>query len=380
MINPLCKIDYSKYPLSKEDWKYFSTLNKSGRRKFLKSYNLQYMRGEVPRCSVCNHVFFNGKCGDKDYLKKMSKRKKKLNESFEEKLLRSQQLVKNVLDNAKQNNLIFYLAYSGGIDSECCLQLFKDGIKEGIIKVIVGNTTTELPDTCKRWKEAEKELDVKFLYSLPDKGVSFKSNAIKNGLPLFPRNYGDTLLQKPTKECCKNLKEYPQFKLFKSLKINGIILGLKATEQSYGRRLTIYKNGDYFLAKDGKWHIYPIAYWNIKDEWLFQKKMKFKYNKIYDKTNIEKKGFYKLKNNKLYQIRSGCGFCPQSIHKGYLEWLREYYPKWFKTLKKIYNEVALSRKPEKVGNIYYPNGINFLQVFILKNKMKLKETPCGEPI
>lgn len=393
MINPLCKIEYDKYPMNKEFWLYFATLTKGERAKTLKQNKLQYMRGEVPRCSQCDKVFFNGVCGDPNYRKKINIRQAKLHASFEDKLIYSQTLVKKVLNDARANNWIIYLAYSGGIDSECCLQLFKEGIKEGLVKVIVGNTTTELPDTTRRWKEAEKELGIKFLYSIPERGITFKSNAIKNGLALFGRNsmgrskdnsgnkiIGDQSLLVPTKECCENLKERPQAKLLKKLKVNGIILGLKATEQSYGRRLTIYRKGDYFLHSNGTWRIYPIAYWTLDDEWKYQEKMGFKYNTIYDKTNIDKKGVYKLKNGKLYHIRSGCGFCPQTIQNGYLEWLKEYYPKWFDALKKIYNEVAEARKPEQIGNINYPNGINFLQVFILKNKMKLKETPCGEPL
>jgi 3'-phosphoadenosine 5'-phosphosulfate sulfotransferase (PAPS reductase)/FAD synthetase len=397
MINPLCKIEYDKYPLAQKDWEYFAILTKSQRAKFLKEHNLQYMRGEVPRCSNCYHAFFQGVCGDLNYRKKIDIRQAKLSASFEDKLEYSITLVNKVLEDARNNNWILYLAYSGGIDSECCLQLFKEGIKEGLVKVIVGDTTTELPDTTRRWKEAEEELGIKFIYARPPNGenpleplITFKSNAIKNGLAIFGRNsmgkygnkkmMGDQSLLIPTKECCGNLKERPQAKLLKKLKPDGIILGLKATEKSYGRKLTIYRKGDYFTYADGTKRVYPIAYWTLDDEWTFQKKMGFKYNGIYDKTNIGKQGVYKLKNGKLYGIRSGCGFCPQTIQSGYTEWLREYYPKWFEALKKTYNDVALARKPEKIGNIEYLNGINFLQLFILRNKMKLKETPCGEPL
>jgi hypothetical protein len=74
-----------------------------------------------------------------------------------------------------------------------------------------------------------------------------------------------------------------------------------------------------------------------------------------------------LPNGKLYEIRSGCGFCPQTIHSGYLDWLKEYYPNWYKALIKTYNEVAAARG----------DGINFLQVLILKRKKEIKKPPCG---
>lgn len=365
------QVDWSKYPLSQKDWEYFATLTRGERAKFLKGHNLQYQRGEVPICELCSHAFFNCKCNDPEFAKKKAKWQKELAKSFKEKLRHSEELVQKVEDKARKYHLKLYLGYSGGIDSECCLQLFKQLIKEGIVTVIVGNTTTELTDTYNRWKEAEKELGVKFVYALPPRRTTFKSNSIKYGLALYPRNAGDEAKKKPTKMCCGNLKEKPQAKLMKDA--DGIILGLKATE-SQGRRWAIYKDGDCFVSKtNSKWYIRPIAYWTSEDEWKFQKLRGFHYNKIYDKTNCHKTGYYLLSSGKLFQIRSGCAFCPQSIHSGYLEWLKEYYPKWYKALIKIYNEIGQARG----------DGINFLQVLIIKKKAKLKQQaqqPCGEPL
>lgn len=374
------QVDWSKYPLSQKDWEYFATLDRVGRRKWLKGGNhegliLQYQRNEVPRCEVCSHAFFHCVCGDQEYAKKKAKWQAELNKSFEDKLRHSEELVEYVLEKARKYHLKLYLAYSGGIDSECCLQLFKKGIIEGLITVIVGNTTTELPDTYRRWKEAEAEFEVKFIYALPERGVTFKSNSIKYGLAIYPRNSqsktsGSEAMKIPTKRCCGNLKERPQQKLMKDM--DGVILGLKATE-SQGRMFSIKKNGDCFFSSKGKWNIKPIAYWTIEDEWTFQKLRLFKYNTIYDRTNCGKTGFYKLSTGKLFQIRSGCAFCPQGIHSGYLEWLKEYYPNWYHTLIKIYNEVAQVRG----------DGMNFIQILIIKKKMKLKEQkeqPCGEKL
>jgi len=366
-------VNWSKYPLPQKEWEYFATLDLAKRRKFLKEHGLQYLRkNNVPRCEMCNHVFFHCVCDDPEFAKKKLLWQKELKKSFKGKLTHSQRLVQKVLDKARKYHLNIYLAYSGGIDSECCLQLFKEGIKEGLITVIVGNTTTELPDTFRRWKEAETELGVKFIYALPERGVTFKSNAIKNGLSVYPRNaeIGEEK-RNPTKLCCENLKENPQFKLMK--KADGIILGLKATENSQGRRWTIFKNGDCFFTANGKWNIKPIAYWTIENEWEYQRLMKFKYNTIYDKSNCNKIGLFKLSTGKFFQIRSGCAFCPQGIYSGYLEWLREYYPKWYDALKKTYNEVAEIRG----------DGMNFLQVLLIKKKtemVKQKQLPCGEPL
>jgi 3'-phosphoadenosine 5'-phosphosulfate sulfotransferase (PAPS reductase)/FAD synthetase len=231
-------VNWSKYPLTQKDWGYFATLDRIGRRKFMKEHGLQYQRkNNVPKCEKCIHVFFHCVCEDPEFAKKKALWQAELNKSFKEKLGHSEELVQKVLEKARKYHLKIYLAYSGGIDSECCLQLFKEGIKEGLITVIVGNTTTELPDTFRRWKEAESELGVKFIYALPERGVTFKSNSIKYGLAIYSRNNGDESKKIPTKQCCGNLKEKPQFKLMKDA--DGIILGLKATENSQDRKSVV---------------------------------------------------------------------------------------------------------------------------------------------
>lgn len=374
-------VDWSKYPLTQKDWEFFATLDpekeRSGKRnKWLKERGIQYPK--VPICKGCNKVFFHCMCDDSSFKTKEEREKyrvKKANwqaelaKSFEEKLKHSEELIQRVLEMARKDNLKFVLAYSGGFDSDNCLELCKEGIKEKLITPIIGNTITELPDTQERWKEAEADLSVPFIRATPKIGVTFKSNAIKNGLPIYPRNSGAEKDRRPTKLCCRNLKENPQFE--KQKDFNGVIMGLKATEESRGRQWTIKRNGDCFLGKNGKWHIYPIAYWTIEDEWKFQQLRGFKYNKIYDKTNCGIKGKYKLQSEKFLMIRSGCAFCAQSIHSGYLEWLQEYYPKTYNALIKVYNEVAQARG----------DGMNFLQVLLLKKKQMLKDKePCGEPL
>lgn len=253
----------------------------------------------------------------------------------------------------KRLNMKLYLGYSGGIDSECCLQLYKEYVMDGTVTVIFGNTTSELPDTYIRVNEAEKEMGVKFLRSLPKHGITFELNALKCGLPIYPRNEGIESIRVSTKKCCGNLKEKPQGLLTKQF--DGSILGLKIMD-GRGRGFSGKANGDCWFDKNGDFNSRPINYWSIEDEWKYQEQEGFKYNAIYDKTNINKKGFYQLKSGKLFQIRSGCAFCPQGIYSGYLEWLYAYYPAYYERLVKIYNNVA-----EKRGD-----GITFDKVLEIK--------------
>jgi len=364
----ILRVDWSKYPLTQQIWEEFGRMSLRERRVFLKEHSLQYTQGHVPQCEDCLHVFFNCQCNNQEFQERKKLWLKELSKSFEEKLRHSEDIVREKTQLIKDNNLKIVLAYSGGIDSECCLQLFKEPISQGVIKVIVGNTTSELPDTYKRWREAEQELGVKFMYGLPERGTTFESNANIFGLPVYSRNAcvvmagekkhikreeSSSQSRRSTIMCCFNLKDKPQKLLLKGY--DGDILGLKATE-SRGRSISLKKTGDCFFSNDMKWHIRPIAWWTIDDEWEFQKEKGFKYNGIYDKTNCGTKGKYKLSTGGYYKIRSGCAYCPQGIHNGYLEWLKEYYPTYFNKLVNIYNNVSAKHN----------DGIDFNKVLEIK--------------
>jgi 3'-phosphoadenosine 5'-phosphosulfate sulfotransferase (PAPS reductase)/FAD synthetase len=377
----LVTIDWSKYRFPESVW--FSLDTRSKRTKFFKENGIQYSRGEVPRCALCNHVYFNCKCDDPEFQRKKRYWQEQISKPFEEKLDKAVKLVSIHINDIKEKHLKIYLAYSGGIDSECCLQLYKEPIKEKLIDVIVGNTLTELPDTYKRLYQAEKELGIKFKWATPKCGVTFETNAIEYGLPLYPRNNiinidskqtleqidtASEINKKPTKMCCHNLKENPQALLTNSY--DGNILGLRATE-SQARGMAV-KHGlnidrDCYFGTVAEWDIRPIAWWTRKDEWKFQKLREFNYNGIYDKTNIHQIGKYKTSTGRVIDIRSGCAYCPQGIHQGYLEWLHEYYPKHFKMLVKIYNNVALKSD----------NKIDFNKVLEIK---KVKDPRSPEEI
>jgi len=356
-------VPWKKYPLSQEIWeKEFAHLDQKGRIQFLTKHEFVYK--QVPKCESCNKVFFNCMCEDSpynsietrtEYKEKKDGWRAEIAKSFEEKLKYSEELLARKMDVARRLGLKYALGYSGGIDSECCLQLCADYVKEGIVLPIFGNTTSELPDTYKRISEAEKEMGVKFLRSIPECGVTFELNAIKYGLPIYPRNEGLESLRVPTKKCCNNLKEKPQHKMLKGYDGDGVLLGLKESD-GRGRGFAMKRMGDCWIDTNGVNQIRPIGWWTIDDEWKYQELKGFKYNAIYDKTNMGKKGFYRLKNKKIFQIRSGCAFCPQGIYNGYLEWLYEYYPTYYERLVKIYNNVA-----EKRGD-----GITFDKVLEIK--------------
>lgn len=310
----------------KEFWLPVLNMNHNERSNFLLTNGLQFKN--YAWCKACNHPFWNCKCYDKAHQEKTDATTDLRKASFEDKLAHSRALVERVLKEHVGEQI--FLAYSGGFDSECCFQLFKEAILDGRVQVAFSDTGCEYPDTYLRIKEVEAEYGIKIIKAHPPKGTTFKSVIAQYGMPLGSRG-GDKATRTATSKCCGLLKKRPMHKLMK--KADVCILGLNM-ENEY-RKLNIYTHGDYFYATSHKqWRVLPIAFWTTEDKWRFQKEEGFKFNKLYTYTNCEKNGTYKLKrsNGKELTIRNGCWCCPQSIPLGSDEWLMDYYPKLYKFL------------------------------------------------
>lgn len=343
--------------LGKKFWLPFASMDLGKRRKFLKEHNLQYK--DIPKCRKCHQLFFRCKCGDTKFLKELEQKKNRYRASFQDKLKYSRKLAEKVLKEHKGEKII--LAYSSGIDSECCVQLFKDAIKDGRVQLLFNITGVNFPEAYERVKELEKDFNINILRVKPPKGTSFKMIVQKYGLPIYGRSSSDKKKRMATVKCCKLLKKKPTNSAIKDIDV--FILGLRMDENR-SRSLTVYHRGDYFFAKGyGRWHIYPIAYWTIEDVWEFQKLEGFKYNKLYDLTNYNKIGSYKLYLGDTYQIRTGCWCCPQAFKFGYLEWLEKYHPRFYKALMETFglrNHPAFiiwEKKKKIMKRNYKPCGV-----------------------
>jgi 3'-phosphoadenosine 5'-phosphosulfate sulfotransferase (PAPS reductase)/FAD synthetase len=343
--------------LGKEFWQPYAKLTATERRAFLRKYNLQHR--DVPQCRECKAIFVNCFCQDVEKMLSHALRRSEYKKPFMEKLKHSQELVNKVLAEHKGEKI--FLAYSGGIDSECCVHLFKDAIMDGRVILINADTLCDFPDTGKRLEECERELGVKIIRVRPDLGISFKTIVNKTGWPAYPRGQGNPEKRKPTKECCKNLKEKNMKKLEKEAGV--VMLGLRGEENSNRRKKTI-QYGDYFYAESEKqWRVYPIAFWSIEDVWQFQEYVGFHYSSLYDKTNCEKKGFYLLPNGEYYQIRTGCIWCPQACDGGYLIWLEKYFPRHYDAF---------------INKLGFKNHVLWAKIRYRMNQLKAKQYQiCG---
>lgn len=397
----------------------YHNMTNSERRGFLKGKGLEY--SDIPICKDCQHIYCKCVCHNEKYREKIDARKKLFKSSFEDKLKFSQELVKKVLNENIGKKI--YLAYSGGIDSECCVQLFKDAIIDGRIQVVWGDTLVEFVDTRNRIQELENEFGIKVTRATPERGMSFKTVVQKYGLPLYSRASKSKEKQVATLKCCYLLKKKPMKQITKHW--NVAILGLRLEENMY-RTSLIYNRGSYFFSKTNQmFRVYPIAYWTIEDVWKFQKLMEFHYNRLYDNTNCQKIGFYKLNNGTFYQIRTGCWSCPQARYSGYLEWLQTFYPRFFSAIMKNYGldkvieaeginiggkgetpymkmkEYILLNPTKKTTEALNELGLSYethhkvfsslkhllkrrkreeILKIIAERKAKVKSQPCGEPL
>ena len=328
--------------MGKDFWKDYPTFNISQRRKFLKSHGMN--KRAIPHCIDCKHPFYHCVCHDLAFQARKKEKIAKMYASFDDKILYSIALKDQVMREHKGERI--YVAYSGGIDSECCAWLFRDEIKQGLVKVLWNDTLVELPETRKRVADFEREYNTKVMRITPIDGWSFRKVVEVYGLPMFARS-ADADKRKATERCCYHLKKQPTEKTVG--KIDVLIMGLRLKESRY-RAKSIFQFGDYFYAKKSKqWRVYPIAYWNNKEPWEYQAREGFPYNVIYTMTNTENRGEYLLPNGKIYHIRTGCWCCPQGIRLGYLEWLRVYYPKYHHALLfkfKLLDKVIELRKTE----------------------------------
>ena len=323
-------------PNGPDFWKDYESKTISERRKFLKKNG--FNKRNVPHCIDCRHPFYHCVCHDVEWQARKKLKVDHLYAPFEEKLSKSLALKDQVMAAHKGKKI--WLAYSGGIDSECCARLFKDEIKNGEVRVMWNDTLVELPETRKTVENFEKEFGIKVLRLTPI-GWSFKKVVETYGLPMYARSaYFDKRLA--TERCCFHLKKEPPKHMTEKIEV--LIMGLRIKESRY-RAKAIFRYGDHYYSKStSQWRVYPVAYWTTDDAWAYQAKEKFPYNPIYDYTNMGKKGMFKLSDGRIYQIRTGCWSCPQGIRLGYLEWLKAYYPRYHHAL--LFNFGLLPRLVE----------------------------------
>lgn len=257
--------------------------------------------------------------------------------------------IEKALDTLKTPSL----AFSAGKDSTVLLHLLRQYSPD--IATIYGNTTIEFPECVKfaRWLKDEWDLnyyeakpDVTFWWVVEEYGwplmgktfgvggVAHKSSRERFFAELEERGelYGDYAIQAEvpiSSACCTYLKERPSQKLQRELGVDGVFLGIMASE-SRQRMFNFLEYGEWYYARSQKmWKCHPLAIWNDEDIWAYIRRFDVPYASLYDMGyKDEQTGEW------ISHKRNGCMFCGMDIRfpNNHLAIMRRTHPRAWRTV------------------------------------------------
>ena len=303
---------------------------------------------------------------------------------MKEKLKYSVELVERAFaENSISKEKKGVLAFSGGIDSTCVLNLppMLSAVRAGLVDLLFNDTLVEFPSTRNFVRKVQDELKANVIIAKPEK--TFKQIVAEYGFPIHPRGVRDSGKSKATSMCCYHLKKAPTKKVIREHGWSLYFTGLRADE-SYNRRVMAKVYGDYFNSKTaGHKKCHPLLYWTLKDVWAFQKECAFDYNELYDKVTYlnDAEPDFCIENAKKFNVRTGCWCCPQGFKHGNLKWLREHFPKMFNVLmvKMGLGDAILDLRIEKNRTVASKRAqllrdVNYKELFGVERALELH--PC----
>lgn len=245
------------------------------------------------------------------------------------------------------------LAFSAGKDSTVLLHMLRQHRPD--IQVIYGNTGIEFPECVRFAKRLRDEWSLNYLEARPEvsfwwvvehygwplmgktfgvSGVAHKSSRARFFAELEERGElkGDYAIQAEvpiSSACCTFLKERPSEKLQKALGVDGVFLGIMASE-SRRRMFNFLQYGEWYQVQSQRlWKCHPMAIWTDDDVWTYIRRYDVPYSPLYDMGYTdEKSGEWKCHK------RNGCMFCGMDIRfpDNHLAIMRRTHPKAWRTL------------------------------------------------
>lgn len=296
---------------------------------------------------------------------------------------------------------------SFGIDSIVTLYMTRKALKElgrnpSDIQIIWNDTLNEFPDVRIYANQLRKDWDLNLIVSKPKKPLKQVIND-HGGMDdsYFARKGKRDGKGTPLSEkCCGVLKHEPMKRAIKENSWDLVINGLRSDESTQRLRAGL-RDGEYFYS-NSEWKSFvcrPIMWMKEKDIWDYVEKESIPYNSLYDKNMLKSYpeqhselidqyqskiesldiDLEKFKEQSLlhftkkqtlllseigydlYTPRTGCMQCPIPIKYGYLQWMRNTYPKIFNGMIYTlgYGKVLLELIPDDVKEeIKFVTGID----------------------
>ncbi len=196
----------------------------------------------------------------------------------------------------------YYLAFSGGKDSEVIKQLaILSGVK---FEANYEMTTIDPPEVVRHIKINHPDV----IINRPEK--SFFQLVQTRGFPL-----------RQSRWCCELLKE-------KGGEGRIVITGIRAEESSKRKKRKLFE--DDYKSKAGKKILNIILEWTEADVWQFIEDQNIKYCELYDRDGVD---------------RIGCLFCPMASKKKRINELKQY-PKFKKAFINAFEKLYKLRKEQ----------------------------------
>lgn len=233
----------------------------------------------------------------------------------------------------KMNQDGYYLAFSGGKDSQVIYELCKiAGVK---FKAHFNCTTVDPKEVLHFIREYYPDV----IWHRPEKSM-FKLIEEQKSLPLKYYRY-----------CCRLIKE-----------IHGInqvtITGIRASESR--KRANKPEFNHYCIKGQDKFMLAPILHWSTKEVWQYIKSEIGYYCELYDL------GFYRI----------GCIYCPYASYKTHLKELK-YFPRFEYAYKKAIRKCMDNGSYEQFEDEnevfdWWIRGKSMKQFFADKQQLKLE--------
>lgn len=248
---------------------------------------------------------------------------------------------------------------SFGIDSIVTLHLVKRAadILGAKFDVVWNNTLNEYPQTRKFAAELTEAWSLNMIEARPD--TTLRKIYEEHGVESLFKRKGDRTAGTPVVEkCCDALKHKPMYTAIRKHKWHLMFNGVRAGE-SRQRWMSARRDADmyYGVKWGGLFIVRPILWWTAltdsfnygnnrqEDIWEYVRKYEIPYNPIYDMNAVLDDRYEgdvvvnRVEAERLvtegfnvFMPRTGCQACPIPIKRGYLRYLRQVYPKVYRSM------------------------------------------------